>query len=161
MFKVYEWLEEYFAILVFLVICIVMILQVFFRLFLGIAFSWSIELSQYLNVWITFIAIGYVRKLNSHIKIEMFYDWVAKKIPVSFERGLFVLKKVLNIVYMLVVIILGLQLSIRSVNFRSSAMQISQFWLYICVPIGAAGYLFREIHDIYHVAIKKDQEVTV
>jgi len=161
MFKVYEWLEEYFAILVFLVICIVMILQVFFRLFLGIAFSWSIELSQYLNVWITFVAIGYVRKLNSHIKIEMFYDWVAKKIPVGFERGLFVLKKVLNIVYMLVVIILGLQLSIRSINFRSSAMQISQFWLYICVPIGSAGYLFREIHDIYHVAIKKDQEVTV
>ena len=133
MFKVYEWLEEYFAILFFLVICIVMILQVFFRLFLGIAFSWSIELSQYLNVWITFVAIGYVRKLNSHIKIEMFYDWVAKKIPVGFERGLFVLKKVLNIVYMLVVIILGLQLSIRSINFRSSAMQISQFGsIFVC-----------------------------
>lgn len=161
MMKIYEWIEEYIPIVIFVIICLVMILQVFMRLLFGISFSWSVEVSQYLNVWISFIAIGYVRKLNSHIKIEMFYDWLAKKMPKWLDITFFVIKKILNIVYMVLLIWLGLALAIRSINFLSSAMQISQFWLYVCVPIGAAGYLFREIHSIYHVVIKHDKEVTV
>lgn len=161
MMKIYEWIEEYVPIIIFLAICLVMIFQVFMRLFLGISFSWSVEISQYLNVWISFIAIGYVRKLNSHIKIEMLYDFLAKKMPKWLDMTFFVIKKILNITYMILLIWLGFGMAIRSVNFLSSAMQISQIWLYICVPIGAAGYLFREIHSIFHVVVKHDQEVTV
>ena len=152
--KVYEWIEEYIPLAVFIIISIVMLSQIIMRTVFGISFAWSIEVSQYLNVWVTFIGIGYLRKINAHIKIEMFYDWFNKKLTPNWQIFIFIVKKVLNIVFMIALIWLGLQLSIRSWNFRSPALQIRQTWLYICVPLGAAGYLVREIESIYHVVIK-------
>lgn len=56
------------AILAGMVICIV--LQVVFRWF-GVSLSWSVEMSQYLFVWLTFIA-GYAgARRGQHIGVEM------------------------------------------------------------------------------------------
>lgn len=126
------------------------------RSIFGISYAWSVEVSQYLNVWVSFIGIGYVRKLNSHIKIEMFYDWMYKKLSPTWQIIFFVFKKFINILFMVLLIWLGFQLSLRSWNFRSAGLQIRQTWLYICVPLGAMGYLFREIESIYHVVIKHE-----
>ena len=45
-------------------------------------------------------------------------------------------------------IVLGVELAVRSWRFTSQAMQISQFFLYISVPVGAAMFLYREIARI-------------
>ena len=126
------------------------------RSIFGISYAWSVEVSQYLNVWVTFVGIGYVRKLNSHIKIEMFYDWMHKKLSPTWQIIFFVFKKFMNILFMVLLIWLGMQLSLRSWNFRSAGLQIRQTWLYICVPLGALGYLIRELESIYHVVIKHE-----
>ncbi|MBI9093861.1 MAG: TRAP transporter small permease [Sphaerochaeta sp.] len=152
--KIYNWIEEYIPLAVFVIISIVMLLQVIMRTIFGISFAWSVEVSQYLNVWVTFIGIGYLRKINAHIKIEMFYDWFNKKLTPSWQLFFFIVKKILNILFMVALIWLGLQLSIRSWNFRSAGLQIRQTWLYICVPLGGLGYLIREIESIYHVVVK-------
>lgn len=154
--KTYEKIEEYIPLGIFILISIVMLIQVFMRSIFGISYAWSVEVSQYLNVWVSFIGIGYVRKLNSHIKIEMFYDWMYKKLSPTWQIIFFVFKKFINILFMVLLIWLGFQLSLRSWNFRSAGLQIRQTWLYICVPLGAMGYLFREIESIYHVVIKHE-----
>jgi len=154
--KIYDMIEEYVPIVVFIIICIVMLIQVIMRSVFGISYAWSVEVSQYLNVWVTFIGIGYLRKTNSHIKIEMFYDWLNKKLTPTWQIIFFCIKKILNIAYMVALIWLGLQLSIRSWDFRSAGLQIRQTWLYICVPLGAMGYFIREIQSIYYVIIKHE-----
>lgn len=154
--KIYEKIEEYIPLGIFILISIVMLIQVFMRSIFGISYAWSVEVSQYLNVWVSFIGIGYVRKLNSHIKIEMFYDWMHKKLSPTWQIIFFVFKKFINILFMVLLIWLGFQLSLRSWNFRSAGLQIRQTWLYICVPLGAMGYLIREIESIYHVVIKHE-----
>lgn len=154
--KIYEKIEEYIPLGIFILISIVMLIQVFMRSIFGISYAWSVEVSQYLNVWVSFIGIGYVRKLNSHIKIEMFYDWMHKKLSPTWQIIFFVFKKCMNILFMVLLIWLGFQLSLRSWNFRSAGLQIRQTWLYICVPLGAMGYLIREIESIYHVVIKHE-----
>lgn len=156
MAKIYRFLEEYVPLAVFIAICIVMLIQVFMRSIFGISYAWSVEVSQYLNVWVTFIGIGYLRKTNSHIKIEMFYEWFNVKLSPNWQIVVFVLKKVLNIVFMVALVWLGFQLSLRSWHFRSAGLQLRQTWLYICVPLGAMGYLIREIESIYHVVIKHE-----
>lgn len=154
--KIYEKIEEYIPLGIFILISIVMLIQVFMRSIFGISYAWSVEVSQYLNVWVTFVGIGYVRKLNSHIKIEMFFDWMHKKLSPTWQIIFFVFKKCMNILFMVLLIWLGIQLSLRSWNFRSAGLQIRQTWLYICVPLGASGYLIREIESIYHVVIKHE-----
>ncbi len=154
--KIYEKIEEYIPLGIFILISIVMLIQVFMRSIFGISYAWSVEVSQYLNVWVTFVGIGYVRKLNSHIKIEMFYDWMHKKLSPTWQIIFFVFKKFMNILFMVLLIWLGMQLSLRSWNFRSAGLQIRQTWLYICVPLGALGYLIRELESIYHVVIKHE-----
>jgi TRAP-type C4-dicarboxylate transport system permease small subunit len=131
-----------------------MLIQIIMRTVFGFSFAWSVEVSQYLNVWVTFIGIGYLRRMNSHIKIEMFFDWFNKKLSPSGQIIVFVIKKILNILFMVALVWLGLQLSLRSWNFRSAGLQLRQTWLYICVPLGGMGYLIRELESIYHVVIK-------
>lgn len=154
--KIYKTIEEYVPLGIFILISVVMLIQVFMRAIFGISYAWSVEVSQYLNVWVTFIGIGYVRRINSHIKIEMFYDWLHKKLSPTWQIIFFVFKKSLNILFMVLLIWLGFQLSLRSWNFRSAGLQVRQTWLYICVPLGAMGYLIREIESIYHVIIKHE-----
>jgi TRAP-type C4-dicarboxylate transport system permease small subunit len=128
-----------------------MLIQVFMRSIFGFSFSWSVEMSQYLNVWLTFIGIAYLRKTDSHIKIEMLSDVLDRKLSDTGRVALYIGKKLLNIFFMVLLIYLGYQLAKRSWNFRSPALQLRQTWLYMSVPIGALGYLFRELQDIYRV----------
>ncbi len=157
--KIYDWLEEYVPIFLFAVTCVVMLFQIFMRTIFGISFPWSVEVSQYLNVWVVFISIGYVKKMDSHIKIEMLFGWILKKLPKRGQIILLVTKRILNISFMVLLIWFGLKLSIRSWNFHSPGLQISQTWLYICVPLGAFGYLFREIQSIHHVLTRQEENI--
>lgn len=138
----------------FLLICVVMLLQVFMRSLFGISYGWSIELSQYLNVWLTFIGIAYLRKLDAHIKIEMFSASLEKHLPGISKVIYIYIKKGLNIIFMLLLLWFGFEMSRRTWSLRSPAMQIRQTLLYMCVPIGALGYLVRDILDIIDIAKK-------
>lgn len=152
--SIYSFIEDLLPNIIFVAISVIMLMQVFVRSIFGVSFSWSVEMSQYLNVWLTFIGIAYLRKTDSHIKIEMLSDVLDKKLSDTARISLFVGKKVLNIFFMVLLIYLGYQLAKRSWNFRSPALQWRQTWLYMCVPIGALGYLFRELQDIYQVYMK-------
>lgn len=149
--NIYSFIEDFLPNLIFIAISVIMLIQVFVRSILGVSFSWSIEMSQYLNVWLTFIGIAYLRKTDSHIKIEMLSDLLDKKLSVGPRVVLYITRKLLNIFFMFLLIYFGYQLAIRSWNFRSPAMQLRQTWLYICVPLGSMGYMFRELQDIYKV----------
>lgn len=155
--KVYAFIEQYLPYVMFLAICFVMLLQVFMRSIFRISFSWSIELSQYINVWLTFIGIAFLRKLDSHIKIEMFSSALGKHLPGRFNKIYILVKKGLNIIFILLLLWFGFEMARRSWNLRSPAMQLRQTFLYMSVPIGALGYLIRDILDIVEIA-KNDRE---
>lgn len=150
--KVYAFIEQYLPYAVFLLISVVMLMQVFMRSLFGVSFSWSIELSQYLNVWLTFIGIAYLRKIDAHIRIEMFSALIEKHLPGKSSEVFIFIKKGLNIIFMLMLLYFGFEMARRSWNLRSPAMQLRQTFLYMCVPIGALGYLIRDILDIIDIA---------
>ncbi|NCB02215.1 MAG: TRAP transporter small permease [Spirochaetia bacterium] len=158
--KMYGYIEQYFPYFMFIMISVVMLLQVAMRTFFGISFSWSIELSQYMNVWLTFVGIAYLRKIDAHIRIEMFSNFLEKRLPKNISKGFIFFKKTMNIIFMILLIWFGFEMSRRTWNLRSPAIQIRQTFLYMCVPIGAAGYFIRDILDLIAIA-KKDREEKV
>ncbi|MFA6505910.1 MAG: TRAP transporter small permease [Treponemataceae bacterium] len=145
--KIYNAFEEYFACALFLLIFLLMVVGVILRYFFSISFAWNIELSRYSFVWLTFVGASYARKDDTHIKIDLFYNLLRKRIPNWLHVFFWVSIKVLIIGYLLLLVYLSINLSVKSWRFRSQAMQISQSYLYISVALGSLMFVGREIVD--------------
>jgi TRAP-type C4-dicarboxylate transport system permease small subunit len=141
----YDMLEEAVCVFFFLLIFFLMNLGVFGRYFFDLSFEWNIELCSYSFVWLTFLGAAFVRKKYSHIKVEFFYTAAVRRLPLAGRRAIYLIKELIMFFFLGTLIVLGVELAVRSWRFASQAMQISQFFLYISVPVGAAMFLYREI----------------
>lgn len=145
--KFYDLFEEVFACSFFIVIFLLMVGGVVLRYFFSVSFAWNIELSRYSFVWLTFIGAAYVRRLDSHIKIDVLFNYVKRNISRKTNIVFWVVKEILTVLYLVLLIYFSYVLSVRSWRFLSQAMQMPQFFLYISVALGGIMYLFREIED--------------
>jgi TRAP-type C4-dicarboxylate transport system permease small subunit len=143
--RVSDVFEERISAFLFIFIFILMAMQVFTRYVLHFSFSWNIELIRYVFVWLTFFGAAFVRKENEHIKIEIFFNFINNKAPNWMQKIMWIFKKILTIAFLVCLIYLGYLLANNSIRFKSQAMQISQFYLYISVTVGGLFYLLREI----------------
>lgn len=145
--RIYDLFEEYFTCSFFLLIFLLMVGGVILRYGFGISFAWNIELARYSFVWLTFIGAAYVRRDDGHIKIDLFSNYLKRKLS---RRGRLIFwtgTRLVGIVYLALLIYFSYTLSFRSWRFKSQAMQIPQFFLYISVGIGALMYILREITE--------------
>lgn len=145
--KLYDKVEFFIPQGFFILIFLLMSIQVFTRYVFNFTLSWNIEMCRYSFVWLTFTGAAYVRKENTHIKIEMLFNYFYEKFPLRVQKIVWLSKELLSILYLIILIIFGFILAYNSRRFLSQAMQISQFFLYISVSIGMTFYLIREIQD--------------
>jgi TRAP-type C4-dicarboxylate transport system permease small subunit len=145
--KIYDAFEQYFCCAFFILIFLLLVVGVILRAFLGISFAWNIELSRYSFVWLTFVGAAYVRRDDGHIKIELFSNYIKKKLPLWGRCVYWVITKLIVIVYLVLLIYFSYVLSVQTWRFKSQAMQMPQTFLYISVGIGAFMYILREIGD--------------
>jgi TRAP-type C4-dicarboxylate transport system permease small subunit len=147
--RIYERLEESIPLAFFLLIFFLMTMGVFNRYLFNTSFSWNIELCRYSFVWLTFVGAAYVRKDDSHIKIEFLINLLNNKLPLGARKAVWFFKEILTIGFLIQLVYLGFILACKSWRFKSQAMQIPQFFLYISVSVGGALYLLREIPGAY------------
>jgi TRAP-type C4-dicarboxylate transport system permease small subunit len=146
--NLYNKIEEYVPLVFFLLIFFLMAIQVFTRYIFNFTLAWNIELVRYSFVWITFVGAAYVRKEDSHIKIDILFNYAYNKMSLNQQKFFWSFKELLTIFYLIALIVFGYILAYRSRRFLSQAMQISQFYLYISVTVGSLFFLIREIQDI-------------
>ncbi len=146
--NLYDKIEVYIPEILFLFIFLLMAVQVFTRYIMNFTLPWNIELCRYTFVWLTFLGAAYVRKINTHIKIEIFFNFMYGKMSLGQQKIIWLFREVLTVAYMVALVILGYILAYKSRRFMSQAMQISQFYLYISVTVGSLFFLTREIQDI-------------
>ena len=115
------------------------------RYVFNVTFPWNIELCRYSFVWLTFLGAAYVRKLDAHIKIEILYNFISKRLSKGPQKIIWIAKEILTIAFFIGLLYFGFVLANKTWRFKSQAMQIPQFYLYISVSIGALLYLLREI----------------
>ncbi len=147
LYKIYDKLEESISLVFFLLIFTLMTMGVFNRYLLGKTFAWNIELCRYSFVWLTFVGAAFVRKQDRHIKIEILFNYINQRLSPGAQKILWILKTILTIAFLIALIYLGFILANKTWRFKSQAMQIPQFFLYISVTVGATLYLLREIPD--------------
>lgn len=145
--RIHDVIEETIPMLFFLSIFFVMTFGVLSRYVLGFYWSWNVEFSSYAFVWLTFVGSAYVRRMGSHIKIEIVYALIEPKLPPVVRMIIWIFKEIVIIAFLVLLVRFGYELSVRSVRFRSQAMQLSQYWLYISAAVGGFFFLLREIPD--------------
>lgn len=132
--KILQKIEESILIVFFSVMCIALTMQILFRYVFNAPIAFTEELSRYLQIWITFIGIGFGIKYNSHISLTLLKDKMSEKTA--------------NIVSLITyaLIIVACILILRATpdylvqqNKNSSVMQIPLELVYISIPIGFAS----------------------
>lgn len=137
--------EEYISIFFFTLIFLLMLMGIINRYIFKLPLYWNLELSRYSFVWLCFFGLGYVRTLDGHLKLDALYNKVSKNVHRYVRRIIWWFKKLLTIYFLLQLIYLGIEISIKSSRFKSQALQIPQSFLYISVSVGALLYLITEI----------------
>ncbi len=123
-------------------------IQVILRYIFNNPLDWPEELNQILLVWMTFIGgIGLSRK-NLHLRVDIVDDFLPKKILI-FLRSLF---NIATIIFMIILIIGGIELFNEMIYERTPAMRLKLSYVYLIVPISSFFiiiiYLFQ-LHNDY------------
>jgi TRAP-type C4-dicarboxylate transport system permease small subunit len=143
--RIYDIFEESIPFVFFSIIFFFMVFNVLTRYLFDTSYPWNIELCRYSFVWLTFAGAAYLRREDSHIRIEFVSHFLDRKLPLWARRGIWLLKEILTVGFLIVLVYHGFILANKTWRFKSQAMQIPQFYLYISVTVGGLLYLFREI----------------
>ena len=158
--RVISWLDnnlEAFAGSICLVLMVVFTtLQVIGRHFLPKPFSWTEEMTRYLFVWMTYIALGYGVKEEKHIRILFVRNLFKKHIQVFFD--LFSDLAFLVFTGICMVECLPVVHAIRVGGQTTVSVPSIHMWLvYAVLPVGFASLTFRLIqHMVKSVRSLKD-----
>ena len=108
-------------------------LQVFARNVLKIPLVWTLDVAQLMFSWTIFIGAAVALRWNAHYHLDL--------LPVSWKRSNAVLRIFSNVAAICVVGVLlvnGWKFAEIGLNRISPAMEISEFWFFLPIPLGAA-----------------------
>lgn len=124
---------------------LVLFSQVVSRYFLKSPLIWSEELARYLQVWITFLGIGYGIRNKAHIEMTFIYNRCSKKIQ---NISTIITNSI--IISCIVIFLPGAFRFIMDQNLiKSSAMEVNMAIIYFPLIIGMMSGVIYLIGDIY------------
>jgi TRAP-type C4-dicarboxylate transport system permease small subunit len=129
--RIFQKTEEYFLIGCFAVMGMVLATQIVCRYVFNAPIAWAEELARYLQIWITFVGIGFGIRSGSHISLNL----LRKKMP----RVLGYLSGLLFNALMVMVCFLVLYHApefLAQQDKLASTMNISLRLVYIAIPVG-------------------------
>ena len=142
--KTYTFIEKLIPGILFVSIFIVMLLEIASRHIFNKSFEWNTEYCRYALVWVTFIGAVYVRRENSHIEVAALYDFLKGRKHYTAMFILDLIRSIVSLGFWFFLAYYGHILAKRTANFTSSAMDISQYWLYISSSIcGVLGLIME------------------
>jgi len=124
---------------------------------------WIFEISTYLLVVITFMAIAYTQRERGHIKV----DFLLKKLPRKLQVWLDVFASILFLLFAIILFYLNGDFFLHSFTFRTTSATIMDFLLWpaqVFMPLGLAilGLLLMcNIYNEIRLAIRKTRESTI
>lgn len=139
---------EYLFVIVAGILLFVMILSVSYsvigRRFFGLPGAWAVELSEYIMLYITFLAAPWVLKLSGHVRVDVFISLLRPRI----QNILNVLTTILAAVAFLVLFRYSLEVAIESYQrgvVLRRIIQVPEYLLLFVIPLGSLFLFLRLI----------------
>ena len=140
--KILDAVEKYFTAVLFAVMCVVLILQVIFRVAKH-PLSWSEEIARYLFVWVIYLASSRAMATQKHLTVDILPIFLKGKSKVI----LHILSTLLTLAFFVGLLYAGsLVLPNLLVKTQfSPAVHINMFYLYLAPTVGAVLMTIRAL----------------
>ena len=141
---VYKALLNGFIFIMFALMILVTLANVFGRFLFNSPIFWSSEMARYSFVWIIFLGAALAARNGSHIGMEVLMN----KLP---PKGKVFLKAAINcmvIIFLFVFTIVSFIQAYNAVDTESSAMQIPMLIPYLALPLGGAAMIVEVVRII-------------
>lgn len=109
------------------------IFQVLSRYFLSVPISFTLEVSKFLFIWISFLGFAIVLEYNEHISLDLLKDKLSPKWYNFLEIFVFFL----IFSFSSILFFQGIKLVFATVNQVTPVTRISMSYIYIVIPISA------------------------
>lgn len=121
----------------------IILVQVFFRYVLNNSLPWSEELARYLMVWMTFLALPVVSRLQQHAALEIVLGNVPKWVSAILKLFLYVLIGI--VIYY--AFDKSYDFAMKGTRSLAAALPITKAWSYTAMPVGffAMGLVYIEL----------------
>ena len=135
------------------IVCILLIIQVFFRYVLNSPLIWSEECARYMFVWTVMLGLGYNVRTKNNISVSL----VTSRLPQSVQRGMeYITDLIVLVSYLFCLPPIMKYLEAQS-RIRSTAMRMPMGVLAVSVLIGVLSLLLQTVLS-FAMKMKYDME---
>jgi len=124
-----------------LFVTVVLFLQVVLRFVFNTGLPWPEEASRYVMIWVTMLAGSLLIRDEQLIAVDFFDEYWSER-WLGYRNALF---RVLLAVMLATLCWLGIDQALFSAYRTTATLEISWFWPYLAVPVGAGLMLFNMI----------------
>jgi len=123
---------------------LILLIQVLFRYILLHPIEWYLEVVGITYMWSLFMGITIAFKAGSHVQFQFLFT----KLSGNIQRYLSLLCQVLALFFFVFMVIYGVRLVITSKDYILPAINLSQGWKFVCVPISGAILVLHAVELI-------------
>ncbi|MGB5418490.1 TRAP transporter small permease [Algibacter sp.] len=139
---------EWFMIIIFALLVLDVLFQVFSRYLLGTSFTWTEEFARFALIWMTILGAAYLNGTQEHLSMDFLYQ----KFSQTNKRKASILIEVLIFLFALIVMVIGgLNLVYTTLHLEqlSGTLRIPLGYVYAIMPF--SGFLIM-CFSIYHIS---------
>ena len=142
--KILEWI----MIVIFALLVLDVLFQVFSRYVLGESFTWTEEFARFSLIWMTILGAAYLNGKKEHLSMDFLYQ----KFSALNQKKVAILIEVLVFLFALVVMVIGgLNLVYTTLHLEqlSGTLRIPLGYVYAIMPF--SGFLIM-CFSVYHIS---------
>lgn len=139
---------EWFVIIIFALLVLDVLFQVFSRYLIGTSFTWTEEFARFALIWMTILGAAYLNGKREHLSMDFLYQ----KFSVKNQRKASILIEILIFLFALIVMVIGgLNLVYTTLHLEqlSGTLRIPLGYVYAIMPF--SGFLIM-CFSIYHIS---------
>jgi len=146
--------EDWFCLVFFWAMCMLVFLQFFTRYALNDSASWTEEIARYLLIFVVFIGSAMCVRLDHHIQVDLLYRWL----PVGVARAMALVVDVLRIAFFGAMVVLTVQMMLKMENYQMTIIDLPMNIVYGVCLLGFAMMTVRSIW-VMRVHLKRGYSV--
>ncbi|WP_078430039.1 TRAP transporter small permease [Alkalihalobacterium alkalinitrilicum] len=151
--RINSWVFNFIAI-VFGIVTLLTIYQVFARYVLKSPLVWSEAIVRYSMVWVVLLGTAIALRKGMLISVEVLLFLVSKKI----KKILQVLIMLVNIVFLVLLVKYGLDIMSSLAHQKTGSINIPVSWIYAAIPAGSFLGLLNCTVILIELFTKKNEE---
>ena len=148
--KILEWL----LILIFALLVLDVLFQVFSRYILGTSFTWTEEFARFSLIWLTILGAAYLNAKREHLSMDFLYQ----KFSVTNKKKASVLIEIFILLFALIVMVIGgFNLVYTTLHLKqlSGTLRVPLGYVYAIMPISGLLIICFSIYHIFNILTNK------